>query len=242
MHREGPTHNGWLGLYGQFEHVLNPTGLDGYVERDVVAQMGHSDDLSAGHDVGVREHGVDRLGGWVASGVVNDGMEGGVQRHGVVGDCKAEVGRVRLAVDHDVIERSLIFSGGRQNAADAFKGAEVGVAEAVGSADGRVSRAVRVEGAEGAGGVDVADGFGIDEDGMEAHELSGSNSGHEQMRDLEVEGNLARFACAEDERGVVNDELVDENLNFALLRSLRIELRHVVALLFGRQVNAERAD
>ncbi len=158
---------------GEVEKVFECAGVDGDVEADVAAvDVGDANDLAFGNDVGVAKPGVDGLEPGVAVGAVDNGVEFGVEREGVVGDVEGEVGGGGFAVDGDVVELALVAAGGGEHAADAFDGVEVGMAEGVGAADIGVAGRVGVEGAEVAGGIDVADGFGIDEGGVELHGLA----------------------------------------------------------------------
>ena len=110
----------------------NEAGVDGDVEADVAAgDAGGVDDFALGDDVGVLEPCVDGLEVGVAVGAVDDGVEFGVEGHGAIGDVEAEVRGSGGAVDDDAVELALVVAVGGENAADAFDGAEVGVAEGV---------------------------------------------------------------------------------------------------------------
>ena len=241
-------HEGLVGFDGELQHVLNMAGIDGEVEADVAAlDASDVDDLALGNDVRVEEPRIDGLEVGVAVGAVNDGVEAGVEGHGTLGDVEAEVRGGGGAVDDDFVELALVAAVGGEDAADAFDGAEVGVAEGVAAVDGGGARVVRVEGAEVAGGIDVAGGARIDEDGVEAHGLAGGDGAELDLADEEVEGELAGLAVFDDEVGAVDVDFVDEDFDFAIARvdaGLRglVHLRHVGALIFGREMDVEAGD
>ena len=210
-------HDGRLIFDGEQEHVVDVAGVDGDVEADVAAlNAGNADDLALGNDVAVQEPGIDGLEPGVAIGAVNDGMKRGVEGYGAVGDVEGEVGGGGFAVDDDVIELALVFAVGGEHTADAFDGVEVGVAEGVGAIDGGIAGAFGIEGAEVAGGVDVADGFGIDERGVKGHGTAGADGLEDELVDDELEGDLAGLAVFDDEVGVVDVDDADEDIDFAV--------------------------
>ncbi len=214
MHLHLAGHEGRCGFDGEQEDVLDEAGVDGDVEADVAAgDAGGMDDFAASHDVGVLEPGVDGLEVGVAVGAVDDGVEGGVEGQGAFGDVEAEVRSGGRAVDDDAVELALVAAVGGEDATDAFDGAKVGVAEGVAAVDSCVAGAVRVEGAEVAGGVDVADGARVDEDGVEAHGLAGGDGVELDLIDDEVEGDFAGLAVFDDEVGAVDVDFADENFD-----------------------------
>src|ERR1700728_3678610 len=241
-------HERRLILDGKREHVLYMAGIDGDGEADVAAgNAGDVDDLTLGNDVGVQEPGIDGLQVGIAVRAVDDGVEGGVERDGAFGNVEAEVRSGGGAVDDNFVELALVFAVGGEDAADAFDSAEVGVTEGVAAVDRGRARVVLVEGTEVAGGVDIAGGPRIDEDGVEAHGLAGSDRAQLDLADDEVEGNLAWLAVFDEEVGVVDIDFVDEDFDFAVavvfagLRGL-VHLRHVGALIFGWQMDVEAGD
>ena len=256
MHLHLAGHEGRLGFDGETENVLDEAGIDGDVEADVAAgNAGGVDDFAASHDVRVLEPRVDGLEVGIAIGAVNDGVEGGVEGHGAFGDVEAEVRRSGGAVDGDAVELALVAAVGGEDAADAFDGAEVGVAEGVAAVDGSVAGTVGVEGAEVTGGVDVADGARIDEDGVEAHGLAGGDGMKLDLIDDEIEGDFAGLAVFDDEVGAVDVDFADEDFDAAVaevfagllgLVDVRllvlVEVRHAGALGFGREMDVEAGD
>ena len=102
-------HEGLVGFDGETEHVLDVAGIDGELEADVATlDAGDVDDLALGDDVGVQEPCIDGLEVGIAVGAVDDGVEFGVERQGVVGDVEAEVGGGGGAVHNDVVELALV--------------------------------------------------------------------------------------------------------------------------------------
>ena len=246
-------HERRLGFDGEEEHVLNVAGVDGDVEADVAARhAGGVDDRTLGKDVGLEEPSVDGLEIGVAVGAVDDGVEFGVEGHGAFGDVETEVRGSGCAVDEDSAELTLVVAVGRENAADAFDGAEVGVAEGVLSADGGVAGAVGVEGAEVSGGVDVAGGAGVGEDGVELHGAAGADGVEADFPDDEVEGDLAGLAVFDDEAGAFDVDFADENFDLAValvlagflggLPGLVLAPVDAGTLIFGREVDVEAGD
>ena len=248
MHLHLTSHEGRPGFDGEQEDVLDEAGIDGDVEADVATgDAGGVDDFAPSHDVGVLEPRVDGLEVGVAVGAVNDGVEGGVEGQGTFGDVEAEVRSGGGAVDDDAVELALVAAVGGEDAANAFNGAEVGVAESVAAVDRCVAGAVCVEGTEVAGGVDVADGERIDEDGMETHGLAGGDGMKLDLIDDEVEGDFTGLAVFDDEVGAVDVNFVDEDFDaavalvFAGFRTL-VHARHAGALGFGWQMDIEAGD
>ena len=96
---------------------------------------------------------------------------------------QAEVGRVRVAVDVDAVELAAELSGGRENAADAVNGAEVGVVEGVVAGDGGVAGTLVIPWAEATGGVNVAAGNGIGEGRIIGRRAAGSDIVQDDPRD-----------------------------------------------------------
>ena len=169
-------HDGRLIFDGEQEHVFDVARVDGDIEADVAALHAlDADDFTFGHDVRVQEPGVDGLQVGVAIGAVNDRVKSGVEGNGTVSDVDGEVGGGGFAVDYDVIELALVLAVGGEHAADAFDGVEVGVAEGVSAIDRGIAGAFGIEGTEVACGVNVADGPGVDEDGVKGHGTAGAD-------------------------------------------------------------------
>ena len=164
----------------------------------------------------VEEPGIDGLEVGVAVGAVNDCVKRGVEGDGTIGNVEGEVGGGGFAVDNDVIELTLILAVGGKHAAETFDGVEVGVTEGICAIDGGVAGALGVEGTEVTGGVDIADGFGIDQGGMKGHGTAGSDGAEHELVNDEVEGNLAGFAVFDDEVSVIDIDDADEDIDFAV--------------------------
>src|SRR3984885_3736598 len=112
---------------------------------------------------------------------------------------QAEVGRVRVAVDVDAVELAAELSGGRENAADAVDGAEVGVVEGVVAGDGGVAGTLVVPWSKGAGGVNVASGNGIGEGCIIGRGAVGSDVVQDDVFEYEYLWILMRIGAGDDE-------------------------------------------
>ncbi len=170
---EGGVEEGGFAAGDEGEEVFE-AAVHGGVEEDVVGGVGGGASYAAGgEDVGVEEVRGDGLEVQVAGGGVDDGVEvggeGDVEGAGGCRGCseiEAEAGDLRAAVGGEGAERAGDGALAFQDAADAGDGGEVGVGEGVAAVDGGVARELRVPGAEVAGGIDLADGFGIGEGGL----------------------------------------------------------------------------
>ncbi len=237
---------------GELEHVLNKAGIDSDIEANVAAGNARGmEDRALGDDVGVEQPRVNGLEVSVAVGAVDDGVESGFERQGAFGDVEAEVRRVGGAIDDDAAELALVLAVGGEDAADALDGAEVGVTEGVTAADGRVARAVGVEGAKVAGGVNVADRSRVDEGCVEAHRLAGGDGAQLNFIDDEVERDFAGLAVFDDEVSAFDVDFVDEDFDLAVaLIDTRILIlvltllwvRHVSTLGLWREMDVEAGD
>ena len=167
-------HDGWLGLHGELQEIFNAAARHVDGEADVVALAVDIGDGALRGEVGAQQRGVDGGEGGVAVGRVDVGVEGGLERDGVIGDIERKVGGGGGAVDRDVVEAAGVVAGGGEGSADALDGAEVSVGEGVVAIDRRGAGIVAMPGAEVAGGVDGADGFGIDEERVVEHGLATS--------------------------------------------------------------------
>jgi hypothetical protein len=107
------------------------------------------------------------------------------------------------AIDGDVIESAGVVARRRESSADAFDGVEVGVGEGVVAVDGGGAGIVAVPGAEVAGGVDGADGLGIDQVGVVEHGLAHTDVGQLEVLDGEAEGNFFGIGVLDDEVDVL---------------------------------------
>ena len=87
--------------------------------------------------------------------------------------------------------------------------------EFVGPADGGAAGIVLIKWAEEAARIDVADGLGIDEGGVEAHGVSGAEGAHFDLADLKSERDFAGLVGAEDKRGTIDFKPVDDDLDLA---------------------------
>lgn len=239
---------------GEMKEVFDACALHGDVEGDVMAVAdevagcrrvgcGDADDLALSGEVRAAEDGVDGLEPGVAVGAVDSGVEVGVQRHGVAEVGEAEVGGVGVAVDDDVAQGALVLAGGRENAADAFEGAEVGVVEGVLALDGILAGIGNLPGAEVAGGVNGADGAGVGEVGYEVHHAAAAEGrslavSESEAGNGEVERQLAGLVGLEDEVGVGALDLVDGEGEDR--RGVGLDIGGGVAEVgFGRNVNIE---
>ena len=112
-----------------------------------------------GDDEGAEESGAHGMKVGVAVGAVDGGGKFGVQRDGAADGIEREIGSVGDALNFNLIELACVLAGGRERAADAGEGVEVGVVETVVAGDGSVAGIVGVPRTEGASGGDFAFGF-----------------------------------------------------------------------------------
>ncbi len=112
-----------------------------------------------------------------------------------------------------MVEAAGVVAGGGEGSADALDGAEVGVGEGVVAVDGGGAGVVAVPGAEVAGGVDVADGLGVDEVGVVEHGLACANVGELEVLDGEGERILCGVGVFDDEVDVLAEDLCDGDLD-----------------------------
>ena len=121
------------------------------------------------------------------------------------------------------------------------------MAEGVLPVDGAVAWTLCIEWTEVTGGIDVADGFGVDEDGVELHGAAGADGVEVELVDDKVKRKLAGLAVLNDEIGLVDEDFVDEDLNAAVAfvdggGVGTGEVGDVRALGFGRHVDGETAN
>ena len=208
-----PRMMGGLGLHGELEEIFDAAvgHVDG--ESDVVALAVDVGDGALRGEVGVKQCGVDGSEGGVAVGRVDVGVEGGLEGDGVVGDIEREVGSGGGAVDGDVVEAAVVVAGGGEGSTDALDGAEVGVGEGVVAVDGGGAGVVAVPGTEVAGGMDGADGLGIDEVGVIEHGFASAAVGEFEVLDGEAERILRGVGVLDDEVDVLAEDLRDGDLD-----------------------------
>ncbi len=231
-------HDGWLGLHRELEEIFDAAARHVDGEADVVAlavDVGHG---APRGEVGVKQRGVHGIERGVAIGAVDEGVEGGLEGDGVVGDVEREIGGGGGAVDGDVIESAGELASGGEGSADAFDGVEVGVGKGVLAVDGGGAGIVAVPGAEVAGSVDGADGLGIDEEGVVEHGRAGANVGELEVLDGEAERVLGRVGVLDDEVDVLAVDLRDGDLDARVGRG---EVRRVGAAV-RRNVEVHAID
>src|SRR5580698_8504650 len=151
-----------------------------------------------------------------------------------------KVGRVGGAVDVDAVELAGEFSGGREDAADALDGAEVGVIEGVVAGDGGVAGTFEVPRTESADGMNIAARDGIGERGVIGPRRVAADIVHHDVLQYEVLGILARLGGADDELRIVADDFADGDLDLAAVFLRPAAL--LPAILLGRNVDVESAD
>jgi hypothetical protein len=101
------------------------------------------------------------------------------------------------------------LAGRGENAAEAFDGVEIGVGEVVMAIDGCGAGIVAEPGTEVTGGVDVADGFGIDDVGGIEHGLTGTDVGELEVLNHEFQGRFVGMVRFDDELDVLAEDLCD---------------------------------
>ena len=133
-------------------------------------------------------------------------MEDRLQRHGPAADVEPEVRRIRLTVDNNASNRSLVAPSRGKDSANSLQPPQVGIAEGVFAADPGFARILRIKGSELAMGGDIANRFGIDQCCYEAQRLVGADVAH--AADLEggaapVDVGVVALRVRPDRRGVV---------------------------------------
>ncbi len=206
-------HDGRLGFHAEFEQIFDTAVRHEDGEVDVVALAVDIDDGTLGAEVGVKECGLNRGEDGVAVGGVDEGVEGGLKRDWVVRDVEREVGDAVGAVDGDVIEASVEVADAGEGSTDAADGAEVGVGEGVMAVDLGGAGIVAVPRAEVAGGVDGADGLGINEERVVEHGLAHTDVGEFEILDGKTEGSLLRIGVLDDEVDVFAEDFRDGDLD-----------------------------
>ena len=166
-------------------------------------------------------------------------MKIGVQRDGAAADGEAKIWGVGGAVDDDLIESAVVFSGRGKRSADALDGGQVRILECVGSAHWRIARALRLPRAKRAAGNDVAHGFGVGEVGIEMHGRARADVGHFQAGNVEFEGQLARLERVDDELRVLADQVTDGDFDFSVLGR---HGGHLAALFARGQIEDESGE
>src|SRR5208282_4687562 len=91
---------------------------------------------------------------------------------------EVKIWSVGCALQFYLVQYAGILSRRRENPADPVNGAQVGMLERIGSANRRVTWTVWLPRTKQATGLDLSDGFGICQVGIEMHGRSGTDRGH----------------------------------------------------------------
>jgi hypothetical protein len=103
----------------------------------------------------------------------------------------------------------LKLAGGGEDTAESLDGVEIGVGEAVVAIDVCGAGIVAEPRAEMSRGVDVADGFGIDDVGGIEHGLTGTDVGELEILNHELHWSPVGLAGFDDEIDVLAEDLCD---------------------------------
>ena len=180
---------------------------------------------------------IDGVEGDVAGGGVNGGVEVGEEGDGVFADVELEVGHVGGSVGGDGAEGPGEVTGRGEGAGDAVNAAEVSLGELVLAVESGVAGVVVLPGAEVALGDDVADGFGVGEDGVVGEGTFGADVLEGEGGYVEDERVFAGRAGLEDDFGVGADDLIDQDADAGLAFLFGVVGHEVGVMLAGWDVD-----
>jgi len=199
--------------------------------------------LTARHNLRVVQHGVHRLQIGVAVGAIHNRMKLSVQRHRCIRRAQAEVGCIRLAIHHNVVQLPLIMPFGRKHAADALDGSEISMRKAVIARDRRLPRIVRMKRPEITIRGNRAHRLGIDELRRKVPPLALFRRSHPDIRNHKHHRRLARLAAHDVQHRVIHLHAihVDALLVRALLSAHGVQRLHLLTHLLRRNVQMQPA-
>ena len=110
VHGQVPGHDWGFGLDAELEHVIDARRTDSYIEGNVMA--GHAlraNHVSNGDNVRMRKYRIYRLQMCVPVRAIDDRVKFGMKWHRVSGHVEAEIGCIGFTIDHNIIERALVY-------------------------------------------------------------------------------------------------------------------------------------
>src|SRR3982074_3343188 len=236
FHFHGAGHDRRIGSDAELQQILNASMAENDVEFNVMAvRIFHAHDLAARGQRRMQYLRPYRLKIGVAVSSVDDGMEIGMKRDRMSADRDSEIRRVGLARNFNPAERSPVFAGRGESSSNASKRTEIGIGESIISFDGSVARSHFVERAKLTSGLNVPDGLGVDEGGIETEGKAGADIFHSEIADIEHQRRLARAGRIDDELGVLTNELVDVDAHLSALT----HVAHLLAVFLRRNVQAQ---